>query len=303
MHLTVGMFGDNEFFARFGKQGTANDLIIRNQADSNNVITYVAPNSDKVQPLIQAAAMSDYPVVVVNELNPAMGEVFVLLDETGFQNGLVITDFLEDRIRALIKDMSISGFDFARKDENAAREKILSVRADRQAEPAIVTIDNYFPVKGVGTVVLGMVKSGIIRQYDRLFAYPQKKEVLVKSMQSQDKDVKETEPGQRVGLALKGVEPEEIRRGCVLSDKETRCSKVIDIDAAKSKYSRYEFAAGKKLMVGIGLQVISGEIKNVSDAGKNIRVELDNPAALYSDKCILAAPDTTPRIVGHGRIA
>ncbi len=294
------MFGDLEFFRKFGKQGTENDLLIRNQADSGNVITYVAPSSEKIQPVLQAAAMADYPVVVVNDITPEIGEILMVLEESGFENGLIITDFHEDKIKAMIKEMKISGFDFARKDEHAVREKLMSAGISRNKEPVIVPIDSYFPVKGVGTVVLGLVKSGQVKQYDKLVCYPAKKEVVVKSMQSQDKDVKETEPGQRIGLALKGIEAEELKRGYVFSDKEIECKKSLILDATKSKYSKFELAAGKRLMVAVGLQIIGGEIKNIE--GGKISLELDSPVAVYQENCVLASADVMPRIIGRGEI-
>src|SRR3989338_533455 len=234
MHLAIGVFGDLEFFRKFGKQGTENDLLIRNQADSGNVVTYVAPNSEKIQPVLQAAAMADYPVVVVNDITPEIGEVLMVLEESGFENGLIVTDFHEDKIKTMIREMKISAFEIAKKDENAVREKLMKIGIKRNDSPAIVPIDSYFPVKGVGTVVLGLVKSGKVKQYDKLVCYPARKEVVVKSMQSQDKDVKETEPGQRIGLALKGIEADELKRGHVFSDREIECKKSLVIEAHKS---------------------------------------------------------------------
>lgn len=300
MHLTTAVFGDSELFTKFGKSGTANDILIRNQADSNNVITYIAPNSDKIQPLLQCIAMADYHVVVVNELNAQIGEVLIALNEAGIKQGLIVTDFLEDKIRAMIKDMSVSNFDFVGKDEDVIREKIMQVKVERKQEPTIVAVDNYFSVKGVGTVILGMVKSGSVKQYDKLITYPIKKEVLVKSMQSQDRDVKEAEPGQRIGLALKGIEADELKRGYVFSGKEIRCAKELSLDVSKSRFSRYEFAQGKKLMISIGLQVVTADIKKVN--GNSIDLVLDNHIAVYEEKCILATVDSMPRIIGSGRI-
>ncbi len=298
MHLTAAIFGDPEFFRLFGKQGTENDLLIRNQSGSGSVITYVAPDSEKVQPLLQAAAMADYPVVVVNGITPEIGEVLVLLDESGFENGLVVTDFYEDKVKSMIEGMKISCFEFVKKGENLVREKISSVALKRPETPVVTPIDNYFPVKGVGTVVLGLVKSGQVKQYDKLVCYPSGKEVLVKSMQSQDRDVKETEPGQRIGLALKGIEADELKRGYVFSDKEMPCPRSLVVDAQKSRYSKFEFAVGKRLMVNVGLQVVGGEITKME--GDKLTIELDAPVAVYQQNCILASADVMPRIIGHG---
>jgi len=298
MHLTVAMLGDSEFFSKFGKSGTINDLSIRNQAESGNVVTFVAPNSDRIQGIIQALAMADYPVLIANEITPALGEMIIAIGEAGFDRGLFVTDYYEDKLRALASDYPCAAFDFTKKDEKLVREKILNFKPNHPSDPLIIPIDNYFPVKGVGTVVLGLVKSGQAKQYDKLTIYPTKNEITVKSMQSQDEDVKQTEPGQRIGLALKGVETDELKRGYVISNREMKCAKSLQLDLKKSKYSKFDIAEGKRLFVCIGLQCISGEIKSVYE--NKITVELDSEIAIYQKRCILASADSMPRIVGHG---
>ena len=74
-------------------------------------------------------------------------------------------------------------------------------------------VDHSFSVKGVGEVILGFVKKGVVRKYDKLTLLPANKEVIVRSIQMQDEDYDEAEAGSRVGLAIKGVTVEEIKRG------------------------------------------------------------------------------------------
>ena len=62
-----------------------------------------------------------------------------------------------------------------------------------------IVIDHCFDVKGVGTVALGKVISGKVSQYDKLFHLPSKTEILVKSIQMHDDDVKESVSPARVG--------------------------------------------------------------------------------------------------------
>lgn len=299
MNLTVAFFGSTDFFALLGKQGTSNDIAMRNNIDNENTITFVSPASEKLQPLLQCAAMADYPVVLVDEISKEVGEVIVLLHECGFSRGLIVTDFYEDKIREIIKDTCIRNFDFVKKDKNVVLEKIISFMPKRDEEPILVTIDNYFSVKGVGTVVLGLVKSGSVKQYDALTVFPISKPVTVKSMQSQDREVKETSEGQRIGLCLKGIESEEFKRGYVLSSIDIPCKKTICFEFSKNRYSKFELGLKKRVVVNIGLQVISGEITKLD---KNIEVTLDNPIACYQKKCIIAVVEATPRIIGSGNI-
>jgi selenocysteine-specific translation elongation factor len=250
--------------------------------------------------------MCDFPVVAATEMTKQLAELFLLLDEKNFRKGIIISS--NDDITQKIKDLSVSHFDVIENDEKLLREKISSFKKEYIENPVIVTIDNYFSVKGVGTVVLGLVKSGSVKQYDELVVYPIGKKVTVKSMQSQDKDIKVSEPFQRIGFALKGVEIEELKRGYIMSNSVVQCSKKLKIDFTKNKYSKFVAAAGKKIMVNLGLQVMQGEITrsivdtSISSSLEPMEIVLDNAIAAYEERCLLLSPDTMPRIIGSGKI-
>ena len=81
-------------------------------------------------------------------------------------------------------------------------------------------IDHVFPVKGIGTVILGIVKRGLIniRQMVELIGYegPGKK-IIIRSIQKHDRDFKMAYEGDRVGLALKGnISHEDISRDNII---------------------------------------------------------------------------------------
>ncbi len=80
-------------------------------------------------------------------------------------------------------------------------------------------VDHHFNVKGVGTVVLGFVARGEIKRHDVLKALPGKKEAQVRSIQKHDDDFENALPGDRVGLALKGIDADELDRGFVLTNQ------------------------------------------------------------------------------------
>jgi selenocysteine-specific translation elongation factor len=81
----------------------------------------------------------------------------------------------------------------------------------------MIVLDHSFHVRGVGEVVLGFVRKGIVRRYDKLNLLPAGKEVIVRSIQVQDEDCEEASAGTRVGLAVKGATLEELGRGSVLT--------------------------------------------------------------------------------------
>ena len=98
----------------------------------------------------------------------------------------------------------------------------LSARnASKRDEPTRVVVDQAFNVRGVGCVVLGVVRAGGVSVHDRLTVYPLEREVEVRSIQIHDRNVKSAPAGSRVGLALKGIQPNAIERGFLISEEET----------------------------------------------------------------------------------
>jgi selenocysteine-specific elongation factor len=79
--------------------------------------------------------------------------------------------------------------------------------------PVRLPIDRVFTLRGIGTVVTGTLWSGTVAVGDRLAIEPGGREARVRSVQVHDRAVERAEAGQRVALALVGVERAQIRRG------------------------------------------------------------------------------------------
>ena len=77
-------------------------------------------------------------------------------------------------------------------------------------------VDRAFTLHGIGTVVTGTLWSGSIGEGDELRAEPGGRSVRVRSVQVHDRPVERAESGQRVAVALPGVERSELRRGDAL---------------------------------------------------------------------------------------
>ena len=74
-------------------------------------------------------------------------------------------------------------------------------------------IDRAFSLRGIGTVVTGTLWTGTVRVGDRLAIEPGGREVRVRSVQVHDQAVDQAAAGQRVALALVGVERTQVKRG------------------------------------------------------------------------------------------
>lgn len=86
----------------------------------------------------------------------------------------------------------------------------------RGAGPTRLFVDRVFTLRGIGTVVTGTLWSGSIGTGDELAAEPGGRRVRVRSVQVHDRPVERAEAGQRVAVALPGVERDDLRRGDAL---------------------------------------------------------------------------------------
>jgi selenocysteine-specific elongation factor len=77
-------------------------------------------------------------------------------------------------------------------------------------------VDRVFTLRGIGTVVTGTLWSGTIGEGDELRVEPSGLPVRVRSVQVHDREVARAEAGQRVAVALPGVDRERVARGDAL---------------------------------------------------------------------------------------
>lgn len=305
LHMTVGIFGNPEFSAdlakKLGKQGTSNDIAIYNHGSSEGVLTYAAVNSDKIQTLLQVINMVDVPVIAINEINAAVGEQIVAIGEFVFDNGfLVLENVSEEQAKSITKGTCVENFRVVA-DEKELVEELKKTSIARPDNDLSVPIDNYFNVKSVGTVILGIIKSGAVKKYDKVVIEPLGKEVTIKGIQSQDKDIESASAGTRVGLNLKGIEAEEIKRGYVIGVSSK--SKAFKFSFHKNKYCRENLKENDQIFVSSGLQVAAAKIKSLKE--NTMEVETESYVAYTKETKFLIAStkQSALRIIGKAEIA
>lgn len=99
----------------------------------------------------------------------------------------------------------------------AALERVASSLPSRAASGAArLFVDRVFTLRGIGTVVTGTLWSGSIGEGDELDQLPAGRRVRVRSVQVHDVPVVRAGAGQRVALALTGVDRAAVARGDVL---------------------------------------------------------------------------------------
>ncbi len=217
MHKNLALLGDLEGLDLRKKAGET-DITYFSRLDSGDIYSIFSPRTypEKIQSMLVSVGLADLVVLRVNEINWGLGEEIIACDLLNKPGILLGEDWILEQVEPLLKGTSLSDWEKA----NSEKEMWDLIREWNPPERKglEVWIDQAFKVKSVGTVVLGIVKAGVIHVHDRLKIMPAGKEVEVKSIQMQDKDFKEASANARVGLGLKGIEPDEIPRGSIMGD-------------------------------------------------------------------------------------
>ncbi|CAL8143054.1 unnamed protein product [Orchesella dallaii] len=88
--------------------------------------------------------------------------------------------------------------------------------------------------KDMGTVVFGKVESGQARKGQNLVLMPNKTNVTVDQLWSDDEEVTMVGPGENVKIKLKGIEEEDVSSGFILTDPSNPCKvgRIFDAQVA-----------------------------------------------------------------------
>ena len=323
----VGLLSENHEISEhlgsaFGKPGEKTDLQFFDKLDSDLNAVFCVIDAlgypDKLKSIIQTMMMCEFHILLVDlekGITPAIGELILLLDVfaknydvyplIAIGNVTSQTDYLlEDtvkKIKAFISTTSLKDIQIEIIREKEDREKIKKIIYDLGAklplpikddDKTICFIDHVFPVKGIGTVVLGTVKQGTVIASKMLNLVLLKKKVIIRSIQKQDRDFKTAEAGDRVGLALKGIKPEEISRNEIFASPDLfEVSNKLKIKAEMLKFFKGSLGPDIKRqytafinLASTPFTVISGSTINPGETGE-MEIEFSKPMPLPLEDC------------------
>ena len=297
------VLGKQDIASDFGKKGTATDLTLYDRKESDVIKTWVIPSGfpDKIQPLFQAINLAEYVIFHVDKLDKFTGEQIIALDSLKKDKGILshTFDVDESKLDAMIKGTIVEKY--IKVDQDKIKEEMDKLEPISNDGPSEMVIDHCFDVKGVGTVILGKVTNGKVKQYDNLKLYPAGIDILIKSIQMHDDPVEESICPARVGLAVKGVKPEEVGRGDVISEEGVVDVKSeIELDFQKNPFYKSEIAENQGCLVSIGLQINAAKFSSISP----LKLTFEKPIVCKKDQIvvILKPESTTIRILGSGKI-
>ncbi len=296
MHFVVAVPLDKSLASFIGKKGSENSITFYNRVYNEDVVVALAPSNIDEKPygLAQSLLMASQIVLSTSNIDKYFGEALVASGLIGKR--VLFTD--ENEIGKLAESAGINTYQMYRKEEML--DKIVEFRPNKElAESRLkrIDVDKSFVVKGVGSVVLGIVTSGSVAVHDTLFA-PNGKKALVRSIQSQDRDIELAPLYTRVGLAVKGVEADEIEKGDILASEHIAPMQELKAKMKVSSIVKEDLKEGNVYGFAINFSYTSCTIKSTSN--DMVEIKLDKPVPFAKGDTFFLIRQKQPRLFASG---
>ncbi|MCW4006446.1 MAG: selenocysteine-specific translation elongation factor [Candidatus Bathyarchaeota archaeon] len=187
--------------------------------------------------------------------------------------------------------------------------------------PFKMPIDHAFTIAGAGTVLTGTIHRGKVKLKDAVEIKPIDKKGQVRSIRSFGEDKKEAAAGERVGIAVKDIKPDDAHRGYVAVSPgsiTSTCSVITELEVDKyykrslTPYSDVDVFVGSYEMLGNvmpgvmedGKFVVKKSVKTLEKCLVYIELR-QQVVAERGDHILLMNPGLQTRefrIIGGGRI-
>lgn len=297
MHCIISVPLNENIASFIGKKGSEESLVFYNRKMDNDVIVALYPSNEDVKQhyaIAETMLLGNQIVISTENVDKLFGEVIVAASL--LQKRVILlneTDVSKLLANGILKDYVLSS-----KEE--LLQKIISGNKDEASGPLRIDIDHAFPVKGIGTVALGIVTSGTVKVHDSLYC-TSGKQVSVKSIQAQDVDIQEAGQGTRVGLALKGAEPEDLEKGDLLLSKPAQRSRSATVSVITSALANEKIAAQSRYLFVSNFNHVLAKFESYD--GKNAAITFEKPISILPGEKFLLIREANPRIFASGTVS
>ncbi len=256
----------------------------------NYMITLVdSPgHADLIRSVVSCANIIDIGFLVIDALQGPQvqtGEHFLILDLLQVPQLYIIinkTDLVDkDRILEVRRDINkiIKGTRFEKNHQifevsaklnigfSKLKEfllesiKILDIQRKNQGTFKFL-IDHHFIKKGHGTILTGTVLSGKVKIGQEIFILPEKLSGKIRSVQKWKKESNSIEAGDRCGISVSNINPEQISRGSFATDNESEYtqSQIYDINVKILQLYKHSINFGQHVNINHGMMALNGRI-------------------------------------------
>lgn len=98
-------------------------------------------------------------------------------------------------------------------------------------KPLRIPIQAVYSIKGIGTVPVGRVETGVLKPGDQVVIMPGNLRAEVKSIEMHHTPLQQAIPGDNIGFNLKGVDKSQLQRGMVVSHPDNPCKVATEFRA------------------------------------------------------------------------
>lgn len=306
--VVVACVGDPGLAAQLGKKGTVSDLTLYHSVQGDSQVMLVEPSRfpEKMVALTTALTMAHRILLVVQGLSRSIAETLATVDLVDLPTTIIRGSSVGDEeLRRALKGTRLEHEPFLSEEVPPLRERLAGWAAPVREGPVQVPLDHAFQVKGVGPVALGLVTQGRLDSHARLRLYPTSKVVEVRSIQVHDIDRENAECGERVGIALKGVDASELERGQTLAPEGSLAvsDRWVGRTPKLCRYYRGTVASGGRFHLAVGIDTYPVQVEPHGDW---IEILIDRPVAGTSGMpgyLLDLSATNGPRIVGRWNLS
>ncbi|EAN30405.1 translation elongation factor Tu (apicoplast) [Theileria parva strain Muguga] len=188
-------------------------------------------------------------------------------------------------------------------------------------KPFLMPIEDSFYITGRGTVVTGRIENGIVKLNDKveLYGYDKSKLTSVIGIEMFNKGLSQGESGDNVGLLLRGIIKEDVKRGHVVAKPKSlkfysEFKATLYILTSKEGGRTNPFKIGYKPQFFIRTLDITGEIKKLYSTtnenntlelaipGDNINANISLSKSIVLEKELRFSVREGGKTIGHGII-
>lgn len=278
-NLNIAVLGAKDLAGKIGKKGTVTDMTFYDHKAGGDSFTLIEPSKypEKLSSLFYSVAMSEFVILVVEKIDSFLGETIVMTDTVGIDKGwIILRNYIQpEQLKPLLAGTCLEGYEYRDEDPIKLREELIAMAKADGRQPGEGTkgscpVDSHFNVRGVGTVVLGSVIDGWFRKHDKMRVLPIDREVILKSIQKHDIDADDAVKGDHVGLALRGIESDELDRGYVVTtDPDVKLTRRIEGNVSLVKFWPSPLKEGMVVHIGHWMQMEPARV--VSAEGDDFR--------------------------------
>ncbi len=292
--INIFTYNSTDYVREVAKVGTNSDILLYHRKDGDDVMTFTEPVKypEKISSLTDSLFPSDVSIINANNIDRNFGEVIVALDLMEKNNGIIIVnDEKRDMIKKIISNTNLKNYRLFTGRPMELMDELKKIQIKRNADKNLTVIDHFFKVKGVGTVALGFVLSGKIEKHQKVIISDIDREIEIKSIQMNDVDVETAGAGSRVGLALKNIDPSDIDRGMILSDKPFEYQNEINGKVNVHSTVRTELSDNYEVFLSDMMRYQRGKFEND-------KIIFENKIPVIKKNVVLASNNIIPRVFG-----